>query len=149
MSSIRRRHHKRKPMSEINVVPYIDVMLVLLVIFMTTAPLLTEGVQVDLPQASAKIVEEEQNIEKFIVTVDVNGELYANEDETPSSPEELRAKAAAVLKYQPKTPFYVKGDKNATYEKVLQAMVMLQSAGVPSVGMVSQPQPAQSPAEEG
>ena len=149
MSSIRRRHHKRKPMSEINVVPYIDVMLVLLVIFMTTAPLLTEGVQVDLPQASAKIVEEEQNIEKFIVTVDVNGELYANEDETPSSAEQLRAKAAAVLKYQPKTPFYVKGDKDATYEKVLQAMVMLQSAGVPSVGMVSQPQQDNPQVEEG
>lgn len=149
MNSLRRRHHKRKPMSEINVVPYIDVMLVLLVIFMTTAPLLTEGVQVDLPQASAKIVEQDENIEKFIVTVDVNGDLYANEDETPSTAEQLRAKASAVLKYQPKTPFYVRGDKDATYEKVLQAMVMLQSAGVPSVGMVSQPLPDQIMTEEG
>ena len=96
-----------------------------------------------------KSFEQEQNIEKFIVTVDVNGELYANEDETPSTAEQLRAKAAAVLKYQPKTPFYVKGDRDATYEKVLQAMVMLQSAGVPSVGMVSQPQPDQVPLEEG
>ena len=145
MSSIRRRHNKRKPMSEINVVPYIDVMLVLLVIFMTTAPLLTEGVNVDLPQASAEVVEEDQNIEKFILVVDVEGNLYANEDEESSTPDQIRAKAAAVLKYQAKTPFYVKGDKDASYEKVLQAMAMLQAAGVPSVGLVTQP----APVEEG
>ena len=138
---LRRRHHKRKPMSEINVVPYIDVMLVLLVIFMTTAPLLTEGVEVDLPQASAQIVEEEQNVEKFIVSVDAQGLLYANEDESPSQPDQIRAKAAAVLKYQPKTPFYVKGDATVPYERVVQAMVMLQAAGVPSVGLVTQPAP--------
>ncbi len=140
-NSLGRRHHKRKPMSEINVVPYIDVMLVLLVIFMTTAPLLTEGVEVDLPQASAKIVDEEQNIEKFIVSVDAQGFLYANEDEAPSEPDQLRAKAAAVLNHQPKTPFYVKGDASVPYEKVVQAMVMLQAAGVPSVGLVTEPAP--------
>ncbi len=139
MNSSIRRSHRRKPMSEINVVPYIDVMLVLLVIFMTTAPLLTEGVDVDLPQASAKVVEDEQNIEKFIVSVDAQGQLFANEDETPSDPNQIRAKAAAVLKYQPKTPFYVKGDASVSYEKVVQAMVMLQAAGVPSVGLVTQP----------
>lgn len=144
MNNRQYRRQKRKPMSEINVVPYIDVMLVLLVIFMTTAPLLTEGVDVNLPQASAQVVEEEQNIEKFIVSVDATGALFANEDEQASTPEQIRAKAAAVLKYQPKTPFYVKGDASVAYEKVIQAMVMLQAAGVPSVGLVTQPAPEEN-----
>ena len=75
------------------------------------------------------------------VSVDAQGLLYANEDESPSKPDQIRAKAAAVLKYQPKTPFYVKGDATVPYERVVQAMVMLQAAGVPSVGLVTQPAP--------
>lgn len=135
-----RIHHKRKKrlMSEINVVPYIDVMLVLLVIFMITAPLLTEGVRVEMVQAGANPMDA-KDLEPFIVTVDQSGKYYLNESKDPVSAEDIRVKAAAVRKYRPGTEFLVRGDKNVVYRAVVQAMVNLQQAGVTSVGLVTMP----------
>ena len=130
---------KKKPMSEINVVPYIDVMLVLLVIFMITAPLLTQGVSVDLPQASAEALSKDAD-EPLIVSVDVQGNYYINVGEDPDSPidgEKMTTMVAAVLRHKPGTPVMIKGDRNVQYEKVVNAMTLIQSAGVPSVGLIT------------
>ena len=128
---------KKRLMGEINVVPYIDVMLVLLVIFMVTAPLLSTGVKVDLPQASAKAMQDDD--EPFVVTVDVDGNYYLNDDEEKlTSPQEIKAKARAVLNRNPGLPFLVRGDGEAKYTFVVQAMVLLQEAGVETVGLVTE-----------
>ncbi len=124
-------------MNEINVVPYIDVMLVLLVIFMVTAPLLTEGVKVDLPQATAKPIESEESI-PFVVHVNAQGEYYVNQDaDDPVTLQQLSVKAAAVLRANARTPFLVRGDANVDFDSVVQAMVALQAAGVDDVGLVT------------
>jgi biopolymer transport protein TolR len=131
--------HRRKPMAEINVVPYIDVMLVLLVIFMVTAPLLTPGVKVDLPQAAAAAMDNPDR-ETLVVTVDRRGKLYLDDREIGT--EALQAKVAAMLRARPQTPVLVRGDRQAAYSDVMQAMVLLQAAGAPSVGLVTQsPEP--------
>ena len=127
--------HRRKPMAEINVVPYIDVMLVLLVIFMVTAPLLTPGVKVDLPQAAASAVDNPDR-ETLVVTVDRKGKLFLDEREIGS--EALQAKVAAILRVRPQTPVLIRGDRQAVYNDVVQTMVLLQAAGAPSVGLVTQ-----------
>jgi len=132
MPSVR---HRRKPMAEINVVPYIDVMLVLLVIFMVTAPLLTPGVKVDLPQAAASAVDNPDR-ETLVVTVDRKGKLFLDEREIGS--EALQAKVAAILRVRPQTPVLIRGDRQAAYDDVVQTMVLLQAAGAPSVGLVTQ-----------
>jgi len=132
MPSVR---HRRKPMAEINVVPYIDVMLVLLVIFMVTAPLLTPGVKVDLPQAAASAVDNPDR-ETLVVTVDRKGKLFLDEREIGS--EALQAKVAAILRVRPQTPVLIRGDRQAAYNDVVQTMVLLQAAGAPSVGLVTQ-----------
>ncbi len=129
------RDRRRALMSEINVVPYIDVTLVLLVIFMITAPLLTQGVQVDLPQASAQPVDV-QDRETLVVTVDRNGRYYL--DDRRISPDELRRKVAAILRVRPKTPVMIRGDRNVNYGQVVKAMALLQSAGAPSVGLITE-----------
>lgn len=136
MSSYK-RHRKKKQMAEINVVPYIDVMLVLLVIFMVTAPLLTEGVKVDLVQADAKPIDSKE-LEPVILSVDVEGKYFI--DKESKEPEAIRAYAAAVLRRNPKVEFMVRGDKNVAYEAVVNAMVLLQQAGVPSVGLITDPE---------
>jgi biopolymer transport protein TolR len=130
---------RRKPMSEINVVPYIDVMLVLLVIFMITAPLLTQGVAVDLPQAEAKAMTGESD-EPLVVTVTVEGDYYLNVGKKVDDPIDhqlLVTKVAAVLRHRPKTPIYVRGDTKVEYGKIITAMALLQKAGAPSVGMIT------------
>ena len=132
MQSVR---HRRKPMAEINVVPYIDVMLVLLVIFMVTAPLLTPGVKVDLPQAAASAVDNPDR-ETLVVTVDRKGKLFLDEREIGA--EALQAKVAAILRVRPQTPVLIRGDRQAAYNEVVQTMVLLQAAGAPSVGLVTQ-----------
>lgn len=129
-----RSFRKKKLMSEINVVPYIDVMLVLLVIFMVTAPLLTQGVQVDLPQASAEAISEE--VEPVVLTIKQDGELYIDQDLKQEN--EVHAYAAAVLRRNPEAKFLVRGDKRTEFQKVIEAMVLLQQAGVASVGVVTQ-----------
>lgn len=133
------RHRKKKLMAEINVVPYIDVMLVLLVIFMVTAPLLTEGVKVDLVQAKANQIESEQ-AEPVIVTVDKDGAYFIDKD--AKSAEEIGAYAAAVLRRNPRVKFLVRGDRSVAYEAVVNAMVVLQQAGVPTVGLITDPEGA-------
>ena len=139
MSVYRKKSHRRT-MAEINVVPYIDVMLVLLVIFVITAPLLTQGVSVDLPQAASEPIESDVQ-EPLVVTVDVNGNYYLNvgEDEkTPIDHQALVNKVAAVLRLKPKTPVLVRGDKDVSYGKVVIAMGLLQRAGAPSVGLITE-----------
>jgi len=136
MSSVRYGRRKKRLMAEINVVPYIDVMLVLLVIFMVTAPLLSTGVAVDLPGADAQPLEEDQ--EPFVVTVDKEGLTYLNDHEEPvSSVEEIQRRGAIALKKNPRTPFMVRGDGAVAYAEVVRAMVMLQQAGVEKVGLAT------------
>ena len=131
---------KRKPMSEINVVPYIDVMLVLLVIFMITAPLLTTGVNVDLPQATAEPMDKDAEEEPLVVTVDVQGNYFLNVGEEPDksiNDETLVNLVAAVLRHKPTTSVMVRGDAHVEYENVVKAMSLLQQAGAPSVGLIT------------
>jgi biopolymer transport protein TolR len=135
-----RKRHK-KLMSEINVVPYIDVMLVLLVIFMITAPLLSQGVKVELPRAAAQPVES-QDQETLVVTVDRQGNYFL--DDRRISSEELRRKVAAILRLRPKTPVLIRGDRQANYGEVVKAMTLLQSAGAPSVGLLTEPPPSRN-----
>ncbi len=136
-----RQRIRKKPMSEINVVPYIDVMLVLLIIFMITTPLLSQGVKVDLPQAPSTPLPPNEK-EPVIVNVDKNGNFFINYGENqdePVSPNILVNRISALLKYQPGIPVLVGGDKNVAYGEVIQLMTLLQQAGVPSVGMITDP----------
>lgn len=128
-------------MSEINVVPYIDVMLVLLIIFMVTAPLLSQGVKVDLPQAPSTPLPPNEK-EPVIVNVDKNGNFFINYGENQDQPvaaDVLLNRVSALLKYQPGIPVLVGADANVAYGQVVQAMTLLQQAGVPSVGMITDP----------
>ena len=137
--SVSRYGRKKRLMSEINVVPYIDVMLVLLIIFMVTAPLLSTGIDVNLPKAAAEPMEN-QDEEPFVVTVDKEGNYYINDDEDEiATDREIEIKARAVLQRNPSLPFLVRGDGEADYAFVVRAMVLLQRAGVESVGLVTDP----------
>jgi biopolymer transport protein TolR len=136
---------RKRPISEINVVPYIDVMLVLLVIFMITAPLLTQGVKVDLPQADAEVLDANAP-EPLVVSVTQNGDYYvnygANQDD-PIAPEVLAARVGALLRHRPGIQVVVKGDRNVPYGDVVIVMALLQKAGAPSVGLMTEsPEPA-------
>jgi len=133
---MRTRGRRRKLMSEINVVPYIDVMLVLLVIFMITAPLLTQGVKVDLPKAQAKAVDARRQ-ETLVVTVDRAGQYFL--DDRRVSAEDLGRTVAATLARAPATPVLVRGDRHVDYGEVVRLMTLLQDAGAPSVGLLTEP----------
>jgi len=126
---------------EINVVPYIDVMLVLLIIFMITAPLITQGVKVDLPQAPSEVIPSSEQ-EPVIVSIDGNGAMYIDYGEAPDKPvaeQTLVTRVAALLKYRPATQFLVKGDSRVPYGRVVEVMALLQGAGVGSVGLITEP----------
>ncbi len=133
---------KRKLMSEINVVPYIDVMLVLLVIFMVTAPMLTQGISVELPKAGAEPIDDIADHQPVVLSVDAAGNLYLdigdNEDE-PISGTEVVNRVSIVIRNQPDTPILVKADRAVPYGNVVGAMVLLQRAGAESVGFVTDP----------
>ena len=133
---------KRKLMSEINVVPYIDVMLVLLVIFMVTAPLLTQGIEVDLPKANAAPIQDAQDQDPLVLSVDAEGNLYLNagdDEDKPTSGEEIKRRVGIVLGEQPMTPVLVKADRAVPYGNVVGAMVVLQQAGAQSNGFFTDP----------
>ncbi len=135
------QRQRRAPMAEINVVPYIDVMLVLLVIFMITAPLLSQGVKVDLPEASAKPLDKDSK-EPIVLTVDTSGSYYLNvggDEKKAVEDDEIIRRVAIVLDRTPDTPVVVGADKNVNYGAVVQAMVLLQKAGAPSVGLKTDP----------
>ena len=135
------RHRKRKKLkADINVVPYIDVMLVLLIIFMVTAPLLSLGVDVELPQARAKPIEQQKD--PVVVTVDAEGRYTLKLDSADGDPIEataLQAKVAAFVSQNPDVPVFVAGARDAEYATVFDTMVLLQQAGVPKVGLMGQP----------
>lgn len=138
------QRQRKRAMSEINVVPYIDVMLVLLVIFMITTPLLSQGVTVDLPQAKAQAVTTEEQ-EPLIISVDKQGLYYLNVADNPEAPMDANAittRVAAELQIakQQNKPrqVFVKGDQSVNYGKVVEAMVLLQQAGAVSVGLITQ-----------
>ena len=133
---------KRKLMGEINVVPYIDVMLVLLVIFMVTAPLLTQGVKVELPKANAEPIQEVPDHKPLVLSVDAEGNFYLNagdDEDQPTSGEEIRRRVGIILERQPETPVLVKADRAVAYGNVVGAMVVLQQGGATSIGFVTDP----------
>ena len=133
---------KRKLMGEINVVPYIDVMLVLLVIFMVTAPLLTQGIEVDLPKANAEPIEAPPDHDPLVLSVDAAGNLYINagdNEDQPQSGDEIIRRIGIVLGQKPETPMFVKADRAVPYGNVVGAMVLLQRAGAEHIGFVTDP----------
>ncbi len=135
------RRVRRRPMSEINVVPYIDVMLVLLVIFMVTAPLITQGVKVNLPQEAAGPIPS-PTVDTLVITVNEHGDFYLDIGEEKGQPvddEILYQRIRTVLDYAPDTPVLVRADDQVGYGQVVRAMIVAQAAGVPDVGLITQP----------
>lgn len=134
------RQRRKKPMAEINVVPYIDVMLVLLIIFMVTTPLLTQGVKVDLPKAAAETVSPAA-IPPLVVSVDADGGLHFSKGAEPSLQMDidgLAVRLAAELDIQPEAPVYVRGDRHVAYGRIVEVMVVLQEFGIPGVGLLTE-----------
>ena len=135
------RHKRFKLKSEINVVPYIDVMLVLLIIFMVTTPMLNSNVDVNLPQAHAKSMQDKKD--PIIVSVDQQGQLYltlGEEKKQPVDVETMKAKVGAFVKANPEVSVLVAGDRDGKYEGVYQVLADLQQAGVAKVGLMSAPE---------
>lgn len=135
------RRKRARLMSDINVVPYIDVMLVLLIIFMITAPLITQGVKVELPNAPSQVIPPSDQ-EPVIVSVDSNGDFYIDIGDKPESvvgADALIERVENLLKHKPESEFLVRGDENVSYGKVVSLMTLLQLAGVGSVGLVTEP----------
>jgi len=130
---------KRRAVAEINVVPYIDVMLVLLIIFMITAPIVQQGIEVELPKVAANSLPPEKQ-EPVILTVNKTGEYYLNIGDNlkkPVSDEVVMQRVSLILKQKPQIPVLVRGDKDVDYGSVTTAMVLLQSAGVEKVGLMT------------
>ncbi|MFO8153253.1 protein TolR [Thioalkalivibrio sp.] len=142
-TSRRNSRRLRRPISQINVVPFIDVMLVLLIIFMITAPMLQQGVEVDLPEAQAEALEtEERSREPIVVTVTAGGAMSVNQGPMANEPlagPELIAIVQEILAGTPAVQTYVRGDRNVDYGRVMDAMVALQRAGAGRVGLLTEP----------
>ncbi len=137
------KKNKRKPVCEINVVPYIDVMLVLLVIFMITAPLITAGVKVDLPQVNAEPLPADSEL-PLIASIDESGNYYLSVGESSDQALELHELVELVIAHRqinPKAEIMINGDRKIAYNKVIQLMNLLQTqAGVESVGLMTEPE---------
>lgn len=140
---MRRKHGRRKPMGEINVVPYIDVTLVLLIIFMITTPMLQTGVEVDLPQAESAMVEQKEGEPPIVVSIKERGEYYINTDgqnDELIEPEVINERVALVLSKKPGTQVLISADKGVDYGTVVTVMAALKNAGVPTVGLMTKPE---------
>lgn len=126
-------------MSEINVVPYIDVMLVLLVIFMVTAPLMTQGIKVDLPKAYSESMDADENA--LIVTIKQDGSYYLNtgEEEKTVTLKQIGERSSKIIAANPDIKVLVEGDRNLKYGSVIELMTVLQNAGARSVGLITEP----------
>jgi biopolymer transport protein TolR len=129
------RNDNRGIMAEINVTPLVDVMLVLLVIFMVTAPMMQQGVQVNLPKAETKAMTPLE--ETVIVTVEKSGKIYINKDEIP--PADLRGKLTAMFAAREKKEVFLKADAGVPYGEVVRAMADIKGAGIERLGMVTEP----------
>ena len=142
------RNRGRKLMGEINVVPYIDVMLVLLIIFMVTAPMLSQGIKVDLPKAAAEPMP--PDIEPLVLSIDAEGGMYLNigDPRAAQSAERVLKVVAAALRREPERPVLVKADRAVEYGRVVEGMALLQQAGADKVGFATE-SPAASPRKSG
>jgi biopolymer transport protein TolR len=130
-------------MGEINVVPYIDVTLVLLIIFMITTPMLQTGVEVDLPQAESAMVEQKEGEPPIVISIKEKGEFYINTDgqnDELIEPEVINDRVAAVLSNKPGTQVLISADKGVDYGTVVTVMAALKNAGVPTVGLMTKPE---------
>jgi biopolymer transport protein TolR len=136
-----KRKSRKKLMAEINVVPYIDVTLVLLIIFMITAPLIQSGVEVDLPQANTNPIDQDNKIMPIIISINKAGEYFIDlglgEEEAMVSPKDVLLLTAAVRKNKPETAVYIRGDKYVEYGKVVTVMTALKNAGIENVGLMT------------
>ena len=140
---MKRKHGRRKPMGEINVVPYIDVTLVLLIIFMITTPMLQTGVEVDLPQAESAMVEQKEGEPPIVISIKEQGEYYINTDgqnDDRIEPEVINERVALVLSKKPGTQVLISADKGVDYGTVVTVMAALKNAGVPTVGLMTKPE---------
>jgi len=137
-----RRNARRKPMAEINVVPYIDVTLVLLIIFMITAPLIQSGVDVDLPQADSPQINQENMPAPIIISITDEGQYFIDlgdgNGESQATDKEILLLTAAVRKNKPNTPVYIRGDKQVAYGKIVTVMAALKNAGIAKVGLMTE-----------
>jgi biopolymer transport protein TolR len=138
------RKKERRLMGEINVVPYIDVMLVLLIIFMITAPLLTQGISVDLPAVGAEPLDPDllRENEPLVLSVDREGMFYLNISDDPDAPVDEQTvidTTAAVIRRNAETPVLVKADENVPWGRLARGMVLLTQAGAANVGMITDP----------
>ena len=137
------KHRRRKPMGEINVVPYIDVTLVLLIIFMITTPMLQTGVEVDLPQAESAMVERKEGEPPIVISIKEQGEYYINTDgqnDELIEPETINDRVAIILRNKPGTQVLISADKGVDYGTVVTVMAALKNAGVPTVGLMTKPE---------
>lgn len=135
------RGSRRRPMAEINVVPYIDVSLVLLIIFMVTAPMLQTGVDVDLPKAEAKMVDPSDEL-PIIISINAQGQLFiaiGNQSDVEVADADLAAKVQDALAQKPGLAVMIRGDKSVDYGRIVTVMASLKNAGVPSVGLMTAP----------
>ncbi len=132
---------RRKPMSEINVVPYIDVMLVLLVIFMVTAPLMTQGIKVDLPDAASGPMDLGADEPLLVISVKADGTYYMNvgAEEEPVVLSLIGERAAKIIRARPDIRVLIEGDENLAYGTVINLMNVLQTAGAQGVGLITEP----------
>ena len=140
-TTMSRSKGKRRLMSDINVVPYIDVMLVLLIIFMITAPLLTQGISVDLPNAPASQLDPNEN-EPLVLSVDRDGKYYlnvGNDEDMPIDDATVLERASAVLRRNAQTPVLVQADETVPYGRVVTGAVLLQQAGAAKIGFQTDP----------
>lgn len=132
---------RRRPMSEINVVPYIDVMLVLLVIFMVTAPMITQGVKVNLPNAQSASIDLNDDEQALVVSIKADGSYYMNvgEEEEPVLLEKIAERTKQIIQANPKIKVLVEGDEDIQYKVVIQLMSILQASGAQNVGLITEP----------
>ncbi|MGB4247157.1 MAG: ExbD/TolR family protein [Pseudohongiellaceae bacterium] len=142
METVRKR---RRPMAEINVVPYIDVMLVLLIVFMVTAPLLTQGLKVDLPEANSEPMEVDENAETLVVSITADEEFYISlgstqeEEQEPVALEAIGDQVSRIVAANPQIQVYVEGDAQSSYSTFISLMTVLQTAGVASPNLITKP----------
>ena len=136
------RRNSRKVMSEINMVPFIDIMMVLLVAFMVSAPMLTQGLQVDLPKTNSKVMPLKDDVEALIISIEAGGDYFialGAEREQAKKLEDIESKVGKVLAANPSTRVLIKGDRKVAYGAVVELMAGLQSAGVEDVGLITDP----------